>query len=86
MEALLGAPPPHEASIVYLNFLDFETSWQTRELLATPHSQRPSNWFQNRRQMDMTPQFVVLQPKRLKIRRLSDVVLDGSELRRSAFF
>lgn len=86
LQALLGETTPHDALIVYLNFLDFETSWQATEILATPNAQRPTKWFQNRRQVDMTPQFVLSQPKKIKIYRLSDVVPDASELRRSAFF
>ena len=86
LQALLGATIPHDALIVYLNFLDFETSWQATEILATPNAQRPTKWFQNRRQVDMTPRFVLAQPKKIKIYRLSDVVPDQSELRRSAFF
>ena len=86
LQVLLSKTTPHDALIVYLNFLDFETSWQATEILATPNAQRPSNWFQNRRQVDMTPQFVLSQPKKLKIYRLSDVVPNASELRRSAFF
>ena len=86
LQAMLGATIPHDALIVYLNFLDFETSWQATEILATPNAQRPTTWFQNRRQVDMTPRFVLAQPKKLKIYRLSDVVPDRSELRRSAFF
>ena len=86
LQALLGATIPYDALIVYLNFLDFETSWQATEILATPNAQRPTKWFQNRRQVDMTPRFVLAQPTKIKIYRLSDVVPDQSELRRSAFF
>lgn len=86
LQGLLRETTPHDALIVYLNFLDFETSWQATEILATPNAQRPTMWFQNRRQVDMTPQFVLSQPKKLKIYRLSDVVPDESALRRSAFF
>jgi DNA-binding CsgD family transcriptional regulator len=86
LQVMLGEMIPHDALIVYLNFLDFETSWQATEILATPNAQRPTQWFQNRRQVDMTPQFVLSQPKKIKIYRLSDVVPDQSALRRSAFF
>jgi len=67
LQALLGATIPHDALIVYLNVLDFETSWQATEILATPNAQRPTKWFQNRRQVDMTPRFVLSQPKKIKI-------------------
>jgi DNA-binding CsgD family transcriptional regulator len=86
LQTVLGEMIPHDALIVYLNFLDFETSWQATEILATPNAQRPTKWFQNRREVDMTPQFVLSQPRKIKIYRLSDVVPDQSELRRSAFF
>lgn len=86
LQAMLGEMIPHDALIVYLNFLDFETSWQATEILATPNAQRPTKWFQNRRQVDMTPRFVLSQPKKIKIYRLSDVVPDRSALRQSAFF
>lgn len=86
LQAVLSAGTPYDALVVYLNFLDFATSWQATEILATPNAQRPTTWFQNRRQVDMTPQFVLAQKRKIKIYRLSDVVPDRGELQRTPFF
>lgn len=86
LQQLLSATAPYDALIVYLNFLDFATSWQAAQILATPNAQRPTTWFHQRRQVDMTPQFVLSQPHKLKLYRLSDVVPDFGELQRTAFF
>jgi DNA-binding CsgD family transcriptional regulator len=86
LQGLLRATAPFDALVVYLNFLDFATSWQATEILATPNAERPSAWFRDRREVDMTPRFVLAQPKRLKVYRLSDVVPDPEELRRSPFY
>src|SRR5688572_13829779 len=86
LQSLLGETTPHDALIVYLNFLDFATSWQAAQILATPNAQRPLTWFHNRRQVDMTPQFVLSQPRKIKLYRLSDVVPDFGELQQTAFF
>lgn len=86
LQEILRATLPHDAVVAYLNFLDFATSWQATEILATPNARRSTRWFKNRRAVDMTPQFVLSQPKKLKVYRLSDVVPDAAELRRSEFF
>ncbi len=86
LQALLKETTPHDALIVYLNFLDFATSWQAAQILATPNAQRPTTWFNDRRQVDMTPQFVLSQPRKIKLYRLSDVVPDFGELQQTAFF
>jgi DNA-binding CsgD family transcriptional regulator len=86
LQALLGEATPHDALVAYLNFLDFETSWQATKILATPNAQRPVSWFQDRRAVDMTPQFVLAQKRKLKVYRLSDVVPDRRELEQTAFF
>ena len=75
---------PYDLLIVYLNFLDFETSWPATEILAIPGAPRPSQWCRNRRQVDRTPQLVLAQPKKRKVRRLSDVVRDADGPRPSA--
>lgn len=86
LQEILRDTVPYDALVAYLNFLDFATSWQATEILATPNARRPAAWFQHRRAVDMTPQFVLSQPKQVKVYRLSDVVPDAAELRRSAFF
>ena len=86
LQALLTETTPYDALIVYLNFLDFATSWQAAQILATPNAQRPTTWFHDRRQVDMTPQFVLSQPRKIKLYRLSDVVPDFGELQRTPFF
>src|SRR5687767_3089238 len=71
LQGLLSVTTPYDALIVYLNFLDFATSWQAAQILATPNAQRPTTWFHQRRQVDMTPQFVLSQPRKIKLYRLS---------------
>ncbi|MES2696517.1 MAG: LuxR C-terminal-related transcriptional regulator [Verrucomicrobiota bacterium] len=83
---ILRETTPHDAVVAYLNFLDFATSWQATEILATPNAQRSLKWFRNRRAVDMTPRFVLSQPKKIKVYRLSDVVPDRAELLQSEFF
>lgn len=86
LQILLREAAPHDALLVYLNFLDFAHSWRAARILTTPNARRPIPWFEGRRRVDMTPQFVLSQPQGLRIYRLSDVVPDQSELRRTAFF
>jgi DNA-binding CsgD family transcriptional regulator len=86
LQEVLRDTVPHDALVAYLNFLDFATSWQATQILATPNARRPAAWFQHRRAVDMTPRFVLAQPRPVKVYRLSDVVPDPAELRRSAFF
>lgn len=86
LQALLTETAPYDALVVYLNFLDFATSWQAAQILATPNAQRPLTWFHERRQVDMTPQFVLSQPRKIKLYRLSDVVPDFGELQQTPFF
>lgn len=86
LQALLSETTPYDALIVYLNFFDFATSWQAAQILATPNAQRPTTWFNERRQVDMTPRFVLSQPRKIKLYRLSGVVPDCGELERTAFF
>lgn len=86
LQALLAAAVPHDALVTYLNFLDFRSSWRAARILTTDNAVRPAAWFEGRRQVDMTPRFVLSQPGRLKLYRLSDAVPDSRRLRRSAFF
>lgn len=86
LQTLLSATTPYDALVVYLNFLDFATSWQAAQILATPNARRSTSWFHQRRQVDMTPQFVLSQPRKIKLYRLSDVVPDFGELQRTPFF
>jgi len=86
LRALLGEAAPHDALIVYLNFFDFASSWQAAKIFSTANASRPTAWFEGRRQVDMTPQFVLAQREKLKLYRLSDVISDPGQLRRTAFF
>jgi DNA-binding CsgD family transcriptional regulator len=86
LQAVLRELMPYDALVVYLNFLDFTASWRAAKMLITPNARRPSPWFEARRRVDMTPEFVLAQPPGLKIYRLSDVVPDAGELRRTAFY
>jgi DNA-binding CsgD family transcriptional regulator len=86
LQAVLREAMPYDALIVYLNFLDFCSSWRAARMLTTPNARRPPPWFEARRRVDMTPEFVLAQPPGLKIYRLSDVVPDACELKRTAFY
>ena len=85
-QGLLNRTTPHDTLIVYLNFLDFETSRPATEFLAIPDAQRPSQWLRNRRQVDRTPQLVLSQPKKRKVGRRSDVGRDADGRRPPALF
>lgn len=86
LQAVIHEAAPYDALIVYLNFLDFATSWRAAKILMTPNARRPTPWFEGRRRVDMTPQFVLSQPPGLKLYKLSDVVPDPGELKRTPFF
>lgn len=86
LQRLLNEAVPFDALIVYLNFFDFASSWRAARILATPNAQRPVRWFEERRAVDMTPQFVLSRSQRTKVYRLSDVIPACDELRRTAFF
>ncbi len=86
LQRLLKEAVPHDALVAYLNFFDFASSWRAARILATPNAQRPTPWFESRRSVDMTPQFVLSRPQRIKVYRLSDVVPDPQELRNTSFF
>jgi len=86
LRGLLQAATPHDALVVYLNFFDFASSWRAAKIIATANATRPTAWFERRREVDMTPQFVLAQRERLKLYRLSDVIPDPRQLRRTAFF
>jgi len=86
LQRLLNEAVPFDALIVYLNFFDFASSWRAARILATPNAQRPVRWFEERRAVDMTPQFVLSRSQRTKVYRLSDVIPATDELRRTAFF
>jgi DNA-binding CsgD family transcriptional regulator len=86
LQGLLARTVPYDALVLYVNFLDFSTSWKAEKILATPNARRPMAWFEDRRQVDMTPQFVLAHSKRLKLYRLSDVISDNAELQQTAFY
>jgi len=86
LPALLAEATPHDALVTYLNFFDFTASWRAAKILATPNASRPMTWFEGRRQVDMTPRFVLSQPERIKLYRLSDVIPDEHQLQNTAFF
>lgn len=86
LQALLRVCIPHDAIVAYLNFFDFASSWRAATILATPNAERPVTWFEGRRQVDMTPQFVLSQPQRVKIYQLSQIIRDPDDLKRTPFF
>lgn len=86
LQGLLKESLPYDALVVYLNYLDFKTSWRAARILATPNAERPSTWFESRRKVDLSLQYVLSQPHRVKLFRLSDVRPPQGELRETAFF
>ncbi len=86
LQALLREAAPYDALVAYMNFLDFESSWRAATILATPNAVRPVTWFEARRQVDTTPEFVLSSQRRIKLYRLSDIFTDADELKRTAFF
>lgn len=86
LQSLLAQAAPHDAMVAYLNFFDFASSWQAAKILSTPNASRPVTWFEGRRQVDMTPSFVLAQPEKIKIYRLSDVIPDERKLQNTSFY
>lgn len=86
LQALLSAAIPYDALAVYLNFYDFSQSWKAAKILTTPNAERSTPWFEGRRRVDMTPKYVLGQPKRIKCYRLSDVIPNPKALSRTTFF
>jgi DNA-binding CsgD family transcriptional regulator len=77
---------PHDALVAYLNFLDFSKTWRATKILATDNAIRPISWFDARRQVDISPPFVLSQRRKVELYRLSDVISDAAALQRTPFF
>lgn len=86
LQDLLRKAAPYDALVAYMNFLDFESSWRAATILATPNAVRPVTWFEARRQVDTTPEFVLSSQRRIKLYRLSDIFANENELKRTPFF
>lgn len=86
LRALMAEAAPHDALVVYLNFLDFSKSWRAAKIFTTDNAVRPISWFEGRRQVDMTPEFVLSHRRKVELYKLSDVIPDPAALQRTAFF
>ena len=82
---LLEALVPTSASLMYLNYLDFSKSWAASQVFVTPKADKPVDWMENRRLVDVQPHFILDRPN-LSLYRLSDVVPDPQELRNTELF
>jgi DNA-binding CsgD family transcriptional regulator len=76
---------PHDACVVYLDYVDFSKTWDASRILATPNARKPREWLQRRREVNMMPAFTLSNPG-IKLYRLSQVVPDSRRLRESEFF
>jgi DNA-binding CsgD family transcriptional regulator len=83
--SILDGFVPHDACVAYLDYVDFTTTWDASRILATPNARRSREWLERRREVNMTPAFVLSHPG-LKLYRLSQVVPDPRRLRESEFF
>jgi DNA-binding CsgD family transcriptional regulator len=76
---------PHDACVAYLDYVDFATTCDASQILATPNAHRSREWLQRRREVNMMPAFALSNPG-LKLYTLSEVVPDPHRLRASEFF
>lgn len=82
---ILDALVPTDATLMYLNYLNFSTSWAASQVFVTPKADKPVDWMENRRLVDVQPHFILDRPN-LSLYRLSDVVPDPQELRNTELF
>jgi DNA-binding CsgD family transcriptional regulator len=85
VQSILDETVPHDACVVYVDFVDFSHTWTASQILATPTARKPTEWLERRREVDLMPAFILAHPG-LKNYRLSDVVPDSRELQGSEFF
>jgi DNA-binding CsgD family transcriptional regulator len=82
---ILDAFVPTDASLMYLNYLNFSKSWTASQVFVTPKADKPVDWMQNRRLVDVQPHYILDRPN-LPLYRLSDIVTDPQELRNTELF
>ena len=82
---ILDAIVPTDASLMYLNYLDFSKSWAASQVFVTPKADKPVVWMEKRRLVDVQPHYILDRPN-LPLYRLSDVVTDPHELRNTELF
>lgn len=85
IQSILDQVVPNDAFVVYLNFIDFSQTWSASKILATRNAEKPAEWLQGRREVDVMPAFILSHPG-TKLYQLSDVVPDSRKLHRSEFF
>jgi DNA-binding CsgD family transcriptional regulator len=85
LQSILDTAVPNDACVVYRNYLDFTKTWDASDILATSKARKPCEWLQRRREVDMTPAFILSHPG-IKFYQLSDVVPDSHRLQCSEFF
>lgn len=85
VQSILDEVVPNDACVVCLNYVDFSRTWDASMILTTPNAQRPNDWLQQRRDVDMTRAFILSNPG-IKQYQLSDVEPDAHKLQHSEFF
>jgi DNA-binding CsgD family transcriptional regulator len=72
LSQILNELMPHDACVAYLEYVDYAKTWDASRILTTPNAQRSREWLERRREVSMTPAFVLSHPG-LKVYRLSQV-------------
>lgn len=85
MGAILAALVPSDASLMYVNFHNFNKSWEASRIFVSPKADKPSGWMQKRRLVDLMPPYMLDRPNMPQFR-LSDVCPDPCQLENTEFF
>jgi DNA-binding CsgD family transcriptional regulator len=85
LQSVLNRIIPHDACVLYLNYFDYSRTWKARRILATPNANKPHEWLQGGRAVNIMPAYILSKPG-LRSCKLSDVEPDSRKLRRSEFF
>lgn len=84
-QSILRDTVPHNAIIAYLDYLDHPKTWKAAKIMASANAQMPSEWFEKRWKVDITPAYVQSH-RGIPCFRLSDIIQDTRELERTEFF
>jgi DNA-binding CsgD family transcriptional regulator len=85
LQSILKQIIPHDACVLYMNYLDYSRSWKARRILATPKANKPREWLESRREVNIMPAYILSKPG-IRLCKLSDVEPDSGKLHRSEFF
>jgi DNA-binding NarL/FixJ family response regulator len=84
IQSILQARVPHDACILYLNYVDFPKTCCASQMLTATRANRPSEWTLHRREVNILSRFILDNPG-LKLLRFSDIVPDIRQLHASEF-